>query len=154
MNNVIEESKKVMDVQPRLNYIYNEIDNYAYSYRSIEMQKNNLENEVEYLQYKNETLEKENRNLKNKIIAILKAIKTFFRFGNEKVKDTTTSEIMAHYDNKNFTRKDVVNISIDTIKEGELFDYIGVEKEYVNLKHSELDYVGDEKDKDYFDLSL
>ena len=96
--------------------------------------------------------------MKNKIKVILKTIKSFFRkillFGNEKVKDTTTSEIMAHYDNKNFTRKDVVNISIDTTKEGELFDYVGVEKEYVNLKHSELDYVDDEKDKDYFDLSL
>lgn len=158
MNNVIKESKKVMDMQPKLNYIYNEIDNYAYSYRSIERQKNNLENEVEYLQYKNETLEKENRDLKNKIKVILKAIKTFFRkmllFGNEKVKDTTTSEIMAHYDNKNFTRKDVVNISLGTSKEDELFNYAGVEKEYVNINHSELDCVSEEKDKDDFELSL
>lgn len=50
MNNVIKESKKVMDMQPKLNYIYKEIDNYSCSYRSIERQKNNLENEVEYLQ--------------------------------------------------------------------------------------------------------
>ena len=61
MNNVIKESKKVMDMQPKLNYFYKEIDNYSYSYRSIERQKNNLENEIEYLQYKNEKLENENR---------------------------------------------------------------------------------------------
>ncbi len=79
MNNVIKESKKVMDMQPKLNYICKEIDNYSYSYKSIERQKNNLENEIEYLRYKNEKLENENRALKNKIKAILKAIKTFFR---------------------------------------------------------------------------
>ena len=158
MNNVIKESKKVMDMQPKLNYIYKEIDNYSYSYRSIERQKNNLENEIEYLQYKNEKLENENRTLKNKIKAILKAIKTFFRqillFGNDKAKEATTNEIMAHYDNKNFTRKDVVNISLDTTKEGELFNYVGVEKEYVRMKHSELDYDSKEKDEKEFELSL
>lgn len=66
MNNVIKESKKVMDMQPKLNYSYKEIDYCSYSYRSIERQKNNLENEIEYLQYKNEKLENENRTLKNK----------------------------------------------------------------------------------------
>lgn len=37
-------------------------------------------------------------------------------------KEATTNEIMAHYDNKNFTRKDVVNISLDTKKYNELDD--------------------------------
>lgn len=135
-----------------------EIDNYSYSYRSIERRKNNLENEIEYLQYKNEKLENENRTLKNKIKAILKAIKMFFRqillFGNDKAKESTTNEIMAHYDNKNFTRKDVVNISLDTTKEDELFNYVGVEKEYVRMKHSELDYGSKEKDEKKFELGL
>ena len=100
-------------------------------------------------------MENENRTLKNKIKAILKTIKTFFRqillFGNDKAKEATTNEIMVHYDNKNFTRKDVVNISLDTTKEDELFNYVGVEKEYVRMKHSELDY--DSKGKDDFELS-
>ena len=58
---------------------------------------------------------------------------------------------MAHYDNQNFTRKDVVNISLDTTKEAELFNYVGVEKKYVRMKYSELDY--DSKEKDDFELS-
>ena len=58
---------------------------------------------------------------------------------------------MAHYDNKNFTRKDVVNISLDTSSEEKLFDYVGVEKDYIRMKHSELDY--DSKEKDDFELS-
>lgn len=66
-------------------------------------------------------------------------------------KKTTTDEIMAHYDNKNFTRKDVVNISLDTLSEEKSFDYVGVEKEYVRMKHSELNY--DSKEKDDFELS-
>lgn len=57
---------------------------------------------------------------------------------------------MAHYDNKNFTRKDVVNISIYTTKEDKLFDYVGVEKEYVRIKYSKLDY--ESKEKDDFDI--
>ena len=61
---------------------------------------------------------------------------------------------MAHYDNKNFTRKDVVNISLDTTKEDGLFNYVGVEKEYVRMKHSELDYGSKEKDEKKFELSL
>lgn len=35
---------------------------------------------------------------------------------------------MAHYDNQNFTRKDVVNISLDTSSEEKLFDYVGVKR--------------------------
>ena len=47
--------------------------------------------------------------MKNKIKAILKAIKTFFRqillFGNDKAKEATTNEIIAHYDNKTLIEK-------------------------------------------------
>ena len=58
---------------------------------------------------------------------------------------------MVNYDIKNFTRKDVVNMALDTIKEDELFDYVGVEKEYVRMKHLELDY--DSREKDDFELN-
>lgn len=50
-----------------------------------------------------------NIRMKNKIKAILKAIKTFFRqillFGNDKAKEATTNEIIAHYDNKTLIEK-------------------------------------------------
>lgn len=39
-----------------------------------------------------------------------------------------TSEIIAHYDNENFTKKDVASVLIDTSKEDESFHYVGVEK--------------------------
>ena len=41
MNNVINESKKVMELQP----IFNEVDNYANSYKSLEKENQNLEKE-------------------------------------------------------------------------------------------------------------
>ena len=72
----------------------------------------------------------------------------------DKAKEANTNEIMAHYDNKNFTRKNVVNISLDTTKEDELFNDVRVEKEYVRMKHSELDYDSKKKDEKEFELSL
>lgn len=36
MNNVINESKKVMELQPKLQLIFNEVDGYANSYKSLE----------------------------------------------------------------------------------------------------------------------
>ena len=36
MNNVISESKKVMELQPKLQTIFNEVDSYANSYKSLE----------------------------------------------------------------------------------------------------------------------
>lgn len=54
-------------------------------------------------------------------------------------KKATTNEIMAHHDNKNFTRKDVINISLDTTKEDELFDYVDYHRYYDVSKYNELD---------------
>lgn len=39
MNNVISESKKVMELQPKLQTIFNEVDSYANSYKSLEEKK-------------------------------------------------------------------------------------------------------------------
>ena len=36
MNNVINEFKKVMELQPKLQTIFNEVDSYANSYKSLE----------------------------------------------------------------------------------------------------------------------
>ena len=47
MNNVINESKKVMELQPKLQTIFNEVDSYANSYKSLE--KENQKFSVEML---------------------------------------------------------------------------------------------------------
>ena len=39
-------------------------------------------------------------------------------------------------------------------QEDELFNYVGVEKEYVRMKHSKLDYGSKEKDEKEFELNL
>ena len=48
-------------------------------------------------------------------------------------------EIKQYFDNKHFKKKDVVDISIDTTKEGELFDYVGYKKYYGKSSYNELD---------------
>ena len=71
---------------------------------------------------------KKNKELTNRINGILKAIKKFFRkllqLGSEIIKQATVGEIKQYYDDEHFNRKDVVNISVDTTKEDELFYYV------------------------------
>lgn len=156
MNKVVNNSTKVMNLQPKLEKIYNEVDNYSRSYQTLKNENNSYKKEIELLKYKNNKLYKENNTLKTHINTIFKAIKKFFRkllqLGNDLVKETTTNEIKQHYDNNNFNEKDVVNISIDTTKEDELFDYVGYEKYYDRPRYNELDDECDKKDD--FELSL
>ena len=134
MNKVIEQTKKVMEIQPKIQRVYNEVDEYAKSYKFLEKENENIQKEVKYLKKRNQDLEKENNNLITYIEAILKSIKEFFRYllqiGNQKTKDTTTEEIKAYYDNEDFTKDHVFDIAIDTEKEDELFDYIDIDKSY------------------------
>ena len=156
MNKVVNNSTKVMNLQPKLEKIYNEVDNYSRSYQTLKNENNSYKKEIEFLKYKNNKLYKENNTLKTHINTFFKAIKKFFRkllqLGNELVKETTTNEIKQYYDNNNFNEKDVVNISIDTTKEDELFDYVGYEKYYDRPRYNELE---DDYDKnDELELSL
>ena len=134
MNKVIEQTKKVMEIQPKIQRVYNEVDEYAKSYKYLEKENENIQKEVKYLKKRNQDLEKENYNLIHYIEAILKAIKEFFRYllqiGNQKTKDSTTDEIKVYYDNEDFTKDDVFDIAIDTENEDELFDYINIDKFY------------------------
>ena len=134
MNKVIEQTKKVMEMQPKIQKVYNEVDEYAESYKYLEKENENIQKEVKYLRIKNQKLEQENNNLVSYIRTILKAIKHFFRellqIGNDKVKEATTSEIKDYYDNKDFDKDDVYDIAIDTDKEDELFDYADIDKYY------------------------
>ena len=143
INIVITETENLMKVQPKLQQIYNEVESYTKSYQCLEKETNNIKREITNLKNKNEKLNQENNKLNTYLKLILEAIKTFFRelllFGNDKVKQATTKEIKDYYDNKDFTKKDVIDIAKDTTKEDELFSYIDYKKQ---------------KNKDEFELSL
>lgn len=134
MNKVIEETKKIMEIQPKIQKVYNEVDTYAKSYKYLEKENENIQKEVKYLKIKNQKLEQENNNLVSYIKAILKAIKNFFRellqIGNDKVKEAATNEIKDYYDSEDFDKDDVYDIAIDTDKENELFNYADIDKYY------------------------
>lgn len=147
MNKVIKESKKAVDFQPKLQQLFNEVDNYTKSHQT-------LENENERLNARVNKLTKENSKLKTRLETILKAIKEFFRkllqIGNEIVKDTATSEIKAYYDTKEFNSNDVYDISKRTDKEDELFDYADIPNYYKTRKKTN-NY---EKNMDDYEIGL
>ena len=132
-----------MEIQPKIQRVYNEVDEYAKSYKTLEKENENIQKEVKYLKKKNQDLEKENHNLIHYIEAILKAIKKFFRYllqiGNQKTKDSTVDEIKAYYDNEDFNKDDVFDIAIDTEIEDELFDYADIDKFYTKNNDIDMD---------------
>ena len=147
MNKVIKESKKAIEFQPKLQQLFNEVDNYTKSHQTLEK-----ENEV--LNARINKLTKDNTKLKTRLETILKAIKEFFRkllqIGNEIVKETAISEIKDYYDTKEFNSKDVYDISKGTTKEDELFDYSDIPS-YYKIRKKSNNY---EKDKDDYEMSL
>ena len=153
MNNVVKETKKVMELQPKIENVFNEINNYANGYNCILQDNKKYEKEIKSLKTKNNNLLQENNKLKNYINTILKVIKNFFRkllqIGNEVTKTATTSEIKEYYDNNDFDSDDVYDISKGTTKEDELFDYAEIPN---YLKTDTDSYKND--DKDDFDISL
>ena len=152
-SNVIIETKKAIEFQPKLESLFNEVDTYTKSHQSLEKENQNMQKEIKSLKTRNHNLTEENNNLKSYIKAILKAIKHFFRellqIGNEPTKEATTSEIKDNYDNKDFDMYDVKDISKGTTKEDELFDYANVPSYFKTSKKSH-----NEKDKDDFEISL
>lgn len=149
MNKVIKEGKKAIEFQPKLQQLFNEVDNYTKSHQT-------LEKENERLNAKINKLTKDNNKLKTRLETILKAIKKFFRkllqIGNELVKETTTSEIKDYYDTKEFKSNDVYDISKGTTKEDELFDYADIPYYYKTRK--KINNYEKDKDKDNFEISL
>ena len=167
MNNVIIESKKVMELQPKLQAIFNEVDSYANSYKTLENENKNIKREVQVLEYRNNQLEKENNKLNEKIKTVIKAIKQFFRkllqIGAEYIKDYAETEVKQYYDNKDFKMLDVKDIAKGTPREDELFKYANVPNQYRTIRtplydedYDDYDYeeYEDEIDKDDFDISL
>ena len=152
MNNVISESKKVMELQPKLQTIFNEVDSYANSYKSLEKENQNYKKEVNKLETENKELRDENRSLIYRLNELFKLLKKFLRKllqrGDDYTKDETTDIVKECYDNEEFELTDVLGISKGTTKQDELFNYVGA-PDY--LKERVKDY--DEYDKDDFDLS-
>ena len=134
INKVIEQTKKVMEIQPKIQKVYNEVDEYSKSYKYLEKENENIQKEIKYLRIKNQKLEQENNNLVSYIRAVLKAIKHFFKellqIGNDKVKEVTTNEIKDYYDKEDFDKDDVYDIVKGTDKEDELFDYADIDNYY------------------------
>ena len=153
MNNVIQETKKAIEFQPKIEQLFNEVNTYTTSHQTLEKKNKNQQRKVKALTTRNQNLTKENNNLKTYLKAILEAIKHFFReilqIGNEPTKEATTSEIKDYYNNEDFDSNDVYDISKGTTKEDELFDYAEIPS---YLKTSKKSYK--EKDKDDYEMSL
>lgn len=151
MNNVISESKKVMELQPKLQTIFNEVDSYANSYKTLEKENQKYKKEISKLEYENQNLEKENRNLIYRLNELFTILKRFLRKllqrGNDYTKDETAEVVKDCYNEEEFDVGDIVNISKGTTKQNELFDYVEA-PDY--LKERVRDY--DEYDKDDFDM--
>ncbi len=134
MKQVIEETKSIAKMQPKIEKIYKDVDNYSKSYQKILKDNNNLQKEVNNLTYDNDKLRRENFNLKNRLDAILKAIKKFFKhilhFGNKDSKDEAVIEIKDYFDNNDFDDYDIIDIASDTDKEEELYSYADIEYNY------------------------
>lgn len=158
MNKVIDEATNVMNLQPKLEKVYKEVD--GYTNQSLKRENTLYENEIKALEFNNNKLDKENQKLTKRINGILKVIKKFFRkllqLGSEVIKEATVGEIKQYFDEKIFKKKDVVNISANTTKEDELFDYIDYPRYYGIPKYNELDdnYEYNKNIDDDFDLSM
>ncbi len=152
MQNVIKETKKVMEFQPKMEKLFNEVNTFSKSHQTLEKENNNLQREVKALTTRNQNLIKENNHFKDYLKAILEAIKHFFRellqIGNEPTKEATTSEIKDYFDNNDFDMNDVVKISRGTTKEDELFEYVKAPSYLKSSKKS------NEKGKDDYEISM
>ena len=151
MNKVIKETKKAIETEPKIKNLFDEVDGFTKSHQSLEKENQNMKREIKSLTTRNQNLTKENNTLKSYIKTILEAIKHLFRhllqIGNEPTKEATTSEIKGYYDNKDFDSKDVYDISKETTKEDELFDYADIPSYYKTRKSND-------RDKDDFEMSL
>ena len=138
MERIVKESKKVIELQPKINEVFNEINGYASGYKALENENKNIKREVESLNLKNKHLERENERLQDKISKILKAIKEFFRkllqIGAEYIKDYAETEVKQYYDNKDFKMLDVKDVAKGTPREDELFEYANVPDQYRTIR--------------------
>ena len=157
MNNVIKESKNVMDMQPKLQTIFEEVDSYADSYKSLKKQNQKYEKEISSLKSKNNSLERDNKSLLFRLNYIFEILKKFLRKllqrGNEDTKEEAVEIVKDCYDNNEFEMIDVAGISRGTTKQDELFDYVDA-PDYLKERVRDYDDYEYEKEKDDFEMSM
>ena len=150
MNNVITETKKAIEFQPKVDNLFNEVQSFTKSHQLLEKENNSMGKEIGKLKSRNKELVEENTSLRTFINNILDVIKEFFRkllkIGNEETKDEVVGQVKEYYDNKDFNSNDIYDIAKRTDKEDELFDYVNLPDYYKSRKSN--------KDKDDYDLSL
>lgn len=155
MNKVIDESKKIKEIQPKLQSIFDEVENYANSYKSLEKQNKKYAKEVNILEKENKELRQENNSLIYRLNYLFELLRKFLRKllqrENDYTKDETAKIVQECYDEKEFDMSDVVGISRGTTKQDELFDYVEA-PDY--LKSRIKDYSEYKKDKDDNDMIL
>ena len=153
MNKVVKESKKVIELQPKIDKVFNEISDYTNSYNGLLQDNKKYEREIKSLKTRNNNLLQENNKLKDYINIILEVIKKFFRkllqIGNEVTKNATITEIKDYYDNNDFSFNDIYDIAKGTSKEDELFDYADVPDYLKSNKKSPNDI-----DKDDYEINM
>ena len=153
INEVINETKNVMEVQPKLESAFKKVDGFTSSYKSLQMTTKKLNKEVESLKDDNEKLQKENNSLKDIISNLLQRIKELFRkillHGNDYSKDEAESNIIDLYLDDSFEQKDVYQISKGTSKEDNLFEIADIPDYYKEYNKSQKDnyYKYDQEDK-------
>ena len=154
MNKVIDESKKVREIQPKLQTIFNEVENYTNSYKTLEKENKKYAKEVNILEKENKELRQENNSLIYRLNYLFELLKKFLRKllqrGDYYTKNETTEIVKECYDGNEFDISDVVSISRGTTKQDELFEYVEA-PDY--LKERVKDYDEYDYDKDDFDLS-
>ena len=155
MNKVINESKKVREIQPKLQTIFNEVENYANSYKSLEKENKKYAKEVNILEKENKELRQENNSLIYRLNYLFELLKKFLRKllqrGNDYTKNETTEIVKECYDENEFDMSDVVSISRGTTKQDELFEYVEA-PDY--LKSRIKDYDNHKKDKNDFEMEI
>ena len=123
INNVIGESKKVMDMQPKLEEVFNKVDTYTKSYNSLERENNNLKN-------KNEKLKDNIKNLMNTINELLEMLAKLFKkilhIGTDKDKDEVELNVKHLYGKELYSKWEVDDIGKGSTKEVPLKIHVGL----------------------------
>ena len=134
MNIVINESKKIMELQPKIQNIFNDIDNYSSSYKSLEKENLNYKNEIIKLEKDNEILKKENNSLIRRLNYIIQLLLKFLRklllLGNDYTKNEATILMKEYYNNKEFSMNNIIKVSRGTTRQDELFNYVNAPNYY------------------------
>lgn len=127
MNNVIMETKRALEFQPKIETLINTIDAYTKSHQTLERQNQNLQREVKALTIKNYNLTKENSNLKMYIKTIFQTINCFFcdllQIINNKTKEIILGKIKEFYSNKKLGIDNIQNIVKNSAIEKTMLTY-------------------------------